>query len=588
MEASDIKERGKEKWVVAAKKADFQAIGREFGIDPVIARIIRNRGYTDENEIGKYLRGGRESLYDPHLLKDADRAAEILKEKISDGKKIRVIGDYDIDGVESTYILLQAFARCGADADEAIPERKKDGYGINRRLIGCAIEDGVDTIVTCDNGIAAAAEIRAAEEAGITVIVTDHHDIPDEPARADAVVNPKQADCSYPFKGLCGAAVAWKLVQVLYEKMGISVREADVFLENVGFATVGDVMDLRDENRILVKLGLEMFNRTENPGMRALIRLNHLDPGRISAYHIGFRLGPCINAGGRLATAQRALKLLLSRDEAEAERLAAELVELNEERKALTEQAVEEAEDLIEKEGMEEDRVLVIFLPDCDESIAGIAAGRIRERHNRPVLVLTRGETCAKGSGRSIECYNMFAELNRVKDLFIAFGGHPMAAGFSLEEERIPELRRRLNENTSLTDEDLVPKLVIDVPMPMDYVTPDFVHQLEILEPFGKGNEKPVFAESGLAVRSVRLVGKEKNVSQLKLVTSRGSLKNAVYFGDPENLRAVLAEKYGEDAAGRVMAGGSVPEIRLSFSYYPEIDSWRGEENLQFVVTGFQ
>lgn len=576
----------KQKWVVAAKRADFQEIGKKFQIDPVIARIIRNRGLTELSQIERYLYGERKDLYDPHLLKDAGKGAEIIRKKIEMHKKIRIIGDYDIDGVEASYILIRALRRCGADVDVAIPDRMKDGYGINQNLIETAYEAGVDTILTCDNGIAAAEPIRMAKEMGMTVIVTDHHDIPKELAKADAVVNPKQSDCPYPFKGLCGAAVAFKFVQLLYEQMGIPVEEADEFLENVGFATVGDVMDLQDENRILVKIGLEMLNHTTNLGMRALILQNQLQPGELKAHHIGFRIGPCLNASGRLDTAQRSLRLLLSEDALEAGTLAAELVSLNEERKDMTALAVEDAKRVISENGMEKDKVLVVFLPDCHESLAGIVAGRIREQYDRPALVLTRGEESAKGSGRSVECYSMFEELKKCDDLLLKYGGHPMAAGFSLEEAKIPEFRRRLNENTTLTWEDLTPKVVIDVPMPVDYVSEGLIQQLDCLEPFGKGNEKPAFADHDLEICSARIFG-NGSVVRLQLKSKHGTVRDAVYFGEPENLELSIAEKYGKVAAEAVMHGKRQPGVRMHFMYYPEINSYQGNESIQLRITGF-
>lgn len=577
----------KQKWVVAAKRADFQEIGKKFQIDPVIARIIRNRGLTELSQIERYLYGERKDLYDPHLLKDAGKGAEIIRKKIEMHKKIRIIGDYDIDGVEASYILIRALRRCGADVDVAIPDRMKDGYGINQNLIETAYEAGVDTILTCDNGIAAAEPIRMAKEMGMTVIVTDHHDIPKELAKADAVVNPKQSDCPYPFKGLCGAAVAFKFVQLLYEQMGIPVEEADEFLENVGFATVGDVMDLQDENRILVKIGLEMLNHTKNLGMRALILQNQLQPGELKAHHIGFRIGPCLNASGRLDTAQRSLRLLLSEDALEAGTLAAELVSLNEERKDMTALAVEDAKRVISENGMEKDKVLVVFLPDCHESLAGIVAGRIREQYDRPALVLTRGEESAKGSGRSVECYSMFEELKKCDDLLLKYGGHPMAAGFSLEEAKIPEFRRRLNENTTLTWEDLTPKVVIDVPMPVDYVSEGLIRQLDCLEPFGKGNEKPAFADHDLEICSAKIFGKNGSVVRLQLKSKHGTVRDAVYFGEPENLELSIAEKYGKVVAEAVMHGKRQPGVRMHFMYYPEINSYQGNESIQLRITGF-
>ena len=586
----------KEKWVVAAKSADFKGIGKRFGIDPVIARVIRNRGLTDLKDIDKYLNGTKEDLYDPHLLKDAEKGAGIIKEKILQKKKIRIIGDYDIDGVEAAYILLKALRRCGALADVVIPDRMKDGYGINAHLIRQAAEDGVDTILTCDNGIAAVEPVQMAKDAGMTVVVTDHHDIPYEevngqiryiPVNGDAVINPKQEDCPYPFKGLCGAAVAYKFVQVLYEKMGVDPAQADVFLENAGFATVGDVMDLQDENRILVKIGLEMLNHTKNPGMKALILQNGLRPGTLKAYHIGFKIGPCLNASGRLDTARRSLRLLLCEDELEAGKLAAELTALNEERKDMTAMAVTEAKKVIEENGMEGDKVLVVFLPECHESLAGIVAGRLREAYCRPALVITRGEHGAKGSGRSTECYSMFDELSRCRDLFENFGGHPMAAGFSLKEENIAPLRKALNENTVMTGEDLIPKVVIDVPMPVDYITEELTDQLSLLEPFGKSNEKPVFADRNLLIRHARVLGKDRNVVRMELESANHRVIEGVYFGNPDDLRLSVAEKYGMVKAQELMEGKRMDDIRMHMTYYPDKNCYQGFETLQLKISGF-
>lgn len=585
-----------EKWVVAGKHADFQAIGKEFGIDPVIARVIRNRNLTQTEQIWYYLNGRKEELYDPHLMKDVVKAAKIIRNKINSGKKIRIIGDYDIDGVQASYILLKALRRCGARVDIVIPDRMKDGYGINEHLITQAEEQGIDTILTCDNGISAIEPIHMAKQLGMTVVVTDHHDIPYREedgaiiylsTEADAVVNPKQQECRYPFQGLCGASVAYKFVQVLYEVSGIDPAEADIFIENAGFATVGDVMDLQDENRILVKLGLEMLNHTSNPGMKALILQNKLTFGSIKAYHIGFKIGPCLNASGRLDTARRSLKLLLCEDEIEAAKLASELTALNEERKDMTVLAVEEARGEIQKKHMQDDKVLVVFLPDCHESLAGIVAGRLREAYHRPALVITRGEQGAKGSGRSIECYSMYEELNKCRELFTGFGGHPMAAGFSLPEENIELLRQCLNRNAKLSKEDLIPKIVIDVPMPVDYITKKLILQLEQLEPFGKSNEKPVFADHNLEICSLRILGKDQNVVKMNLLSQHGSRIEGVYFGDPKNLELSVAQKYGNVKAEGLLSGRHVPGIRMHMTYYPDINCYQGTESLQIKVTGF-
>ena len=585
----------KEKWVVSAKKADFQAIGQHFGIDPVLARIMRNRGLTDLQEMNLYLHGTRADLNDPHLLKDADLAAQILREKIKEKKRIRIIGDYDIDGIQSTYILYCALRRLGADADFVIPDRILDGYGLNEHLVTRASQDGIDTILTCDNGISAIDQIHLAKSLGMTVVVTDHHEVPftevdgvrrEKVCEADAVVNPKKQACHYPFKKLCGAAVAFKLVQVLYEVFGLEVSEADCFIENAGFATVGDVMDLQGENRILVKLGLEMLNRTTNIGMKALILQNKLTMGAIKSHDIGFRIGPCLNASGRLDTARLSLKLLLCESETEAAVLAEEIVELNESRKLLTMHAVEQAKEIAQQEEYVNDRVLVIFLPDCHESLAGIVAGRIREAYYRPTLVVTRSEHGAKGSGRSIEGYSMYEELCKCEEYLTQFGGHPMAAGFSLKEADIDAFRRKLNEVCTLTEEELRPKVVIDVPMPISYITERLVNQLGCLEPFGKGNEKPVFADRNLVIERLRICGKEGRVFQMKVRNAAGVSMDAVYFGDVEDLLLPLTEKYGKVVAQDTLAGRCVHEAALHFTYYPEMDHYYETPRIKLRLTG--
>lgn len=587
--------RLKEKWVVSAKGADFKAIGEHFGIDPVIARIMRNRGLTDLDEMEYYLHGDEKDLIDPHLLKDVDLAAEIILKKVKEQKKIRIIGDYDIDGIQSTYILYCALKRIGAEADYVIPHRIRDGYGMNEHLVTQAAEAGIDTILTCDNGISAIDQIHLAKELGMTVVVTDHHEVPyieengvrrEKISEADAIVNPKQEACQYPFKKLCGAAVAWKLVQVLYEQAGIPVSEADRFIENAGFATVGDVMDLQGENRVLVKLGLKMLNQTQNIGMKALILQSNRKLGEIRSGDIGFGLGPCLNATGRLETARIALKLLLCESEAEAAVLAQEAVDLNNSRKLLTEQAVEVAKQMIADGGYENDRVFVIFLPDCHESLAGIVAGRIREAYHRPTLVITRGEEGAKGSGRSIEGYSMFEELNKCADLLSSFGGHPMAAGFSLPEENIEAFHRRLNEVCTLTEEELQAKVVIDVPMPIGYITFPLIEQLKLLEPFGKGNDKPVFADRNLVIERLKIYGPTGRVVQLTLHSSSGAKVQAVYFGDPDNLRLPLEEKYGKVVADDTMANRCVHNAALHFTYYPEIDTYYETPRVKLKITG--
>lgn len=508
-----------EKWVVAAKKADFNLIGRQFHIDPVIARLIRNRDVVGEEKIKEYLLGTIDTLPSPWLMKDMKKAVDILEKKIQQEAKIRIIGDYDIDGVTSTYILLKGLTRIGANVDTYIPDRVADGYGIHEHLIDRAESDKIDTIVTCDNGIAASAEIQMAKEKGMTVIVTDHHEIPYREENgerrvilppADAILNPKQCDCLYPNKNLCGAVVAFKYITALYERFNIQKKELEDYYELVAIATVGDVMDLQGENRILVKEGLRRLPNTKNKGLQELIRANNLEDSKITAYHIGFVLGPCINASGRLDTAARSLALLNAPTKEEAAKLAGDLTALNQSRKALTEKGKEDAIQLIETTELKNDRVLVVYLPECHESLAGIIAGRLREKYHKPAFVLTRGEKCAKGSGRSIESYSMYDELVKCADLMVQFGGHPMAAGLSIEEENIEKFREQLNQNCTLTEEDLRPKIVIDVAMPISYITKELVEQISLLEPFGKGNVKPIFAQKGLRVLDSNIIGKIK------------------------------------------------------------------------------
>lgn len=585
-----------EKWVVSAKKADFKKISSQFGIDQVTARIIRNRDVLGEEAIEEYLHGNRSSLHDPGKMKDMGRAVAILQEKIQKKKKIRIIGDYDIDGIQSVYILYSALRSCGAQVDYAIPDRITDGYGVNERLVRKAAEDGVDAILTCDNGIAAAKELSLAKELGMAVIITDHHEIPYEegadgekifhiPA-ADAVVNPKQPDCPYPFKELCGAAVAFKLVQALYEKSGLPPEEAWAYLENAAFATVGDVMPLTGENRIIVKEGLKALNQTRNFGIRALAARNQIELGKIKAYHIGFVLGPCLNASGRLDTAKRALDMLLAENEYIAAEYAGDLYDLNVSRKEMTEQGVQKAVEMVEQGSLKEDKVLVIYLPDCHESLAGIIAGRIRERYHRPVFLLTKSEDGVKGSGRSIESYSMYEEMTKCKELFTKFGGHPMAAGLSLPEQNVEVFRQKLNENTALTEEDLRGKIVIDVPMPLDYISKPLVEELNILEPFGKSNEKPVFADKNLQILSMGIFGKNKNVCRMQVKSQGGTALSAVYFGQVEKFLDFLQGKYGQEAVGRAMSGQG-GEMLVSFIYYPEINVFNGKESLQIIVKNY-
>ena len=568
-----------EKWVVTAKKADFQGIGRKYGIDPVIARIIRNRDITGDEAIEEYLNGTLADIPSWKLLKDIDKAVEIISGKIDAGTKMRIIGDYDIDGVTATYILLKGFKRLGANVDTYIPDRVADGYGIHDHLIKKAMEDGIDTIVTCDNGISASSQITYAKELGMTVVVTDHHEVPftdTEEGRtyilppADAIINPKQADCTYPNKNICGAVVAMKLVFALYEKYRLPEEEKEDFLEPAAIATVGDIMDLQGENRILVKEGLARLPFTKNKGLKALIRAIGLEDQKITSYDIGFRLGPCINASGRLDTAMRSLALLQSEDEEEAAKLAGDLKALNDSRKALTEKETEEAYKLIESSDLKNDRVMVVFLPECHESLAGIIAGRIREKYHKPTFILTRGEKSLKGSGRSTENYSMYEELVKCDSLLVQYGGHPMAAGLSIEEENVEKFRQTLNDNCTLTEEDMIPKIVIDVPMPISYINEELVEQLSILEPFGKGNTKPLFAQKNLRVLKVGIYGKTQNTVKLQLRDPSGAVMDGLYWGE--------AKEFADFARSHET---------ISVTYYPRINSYMGRESLQIVIQNY-
>lgn len=568
-----------EKWFVTMKKADFRAIGEKYQISPILARLIRNRDVIGDAAIEYYLNGTIAELYDGMLMKDMDRAVEIISEKIREGKAIRVIGDYDIDGVNATYILQEGLSGLGADVDTDIPDRIKDGYGLNRQLIDRAVEAGIDTIITCDNGIAASEEIAYGKTQGLTIIVTDHHEIPFMGVgaekeyllpQADAVVDPHRPDCEYPFKGLCGAAVAYKVVEALYEVMQRDVDDIDYLMENVAIATIGDVMDLCGENRIFVKQGLEMLKCTRNEGLKALIECTQIPTERLNAYHIGFVLGPCINAGGRLDTAKRALELLCAKNRRDAVILAEDLKALNDSRKEMTERGVEQAVEQIETMSFKDDKVLVVYLPDCHESIAGIIAGRIRERYYRPTFVLTKSEEGVKGSGRSIEAYNMFEEMCKCRALFTKFGGHKLAAGLSLDEDNVLRFRQTINELADLTEEDLTEKVSIDMQLPLPYVTEGLVEELEVLEPFGKGNPKPLFAEKNLKVIQPRIVGKNRNVLKFRVEDRNGNRMEAVYFGDVQECLQTI-EKSSE----------------MSFTYYPSVNEYMGRRSVQITVVNY-
>ena len=607
----------KPQWRVAGKRADFNAIGERFGVDPVVARVITNRGVTGENAISMYLEGDWNSMHDPALMKDMKEAGEIIREKLCDNRRIRIISDYDVDGVTSNYILLLGMRRAWAELhgmrpddckiiDYDIPHRVHDGYGINIRLIDKAKDDGVDTIITCDNGIAALDQVRYAKEQGLTVIVTDHHQIPFEEdsdgtrtymlPEADAVIDNQRQDCEYPFKGLCGAGVASKFIQYLYRICGVDENEVMEFLEILGLATNCDMMDLVDENRLFVRYALETLKNSSNPGLNALMRLSGRNEKKISTYDLGFLIGPCINAAGRLGDAKQSLEFLLERDPDLAEARAGELLAVNDERKSMTESGVRQIRDMLEKatlsgrwgeEATLADKVLVAYIPAVHESVVGIIASRLKEAYTRPVMVFTDGEQpgILKGSGRSIESYNMFEELNRFREMFTAFGGHAMAAGFSIKKERLNELRLKLNESTVLTDEDVTPKLMIDVAMPLSYNSIELTRQLEKLEPYGKGNRKPLFAQPAVSVVRAWILGKNQNLLKLRLDMGDGRCIDAIDFS-PEEFLNNIKQWFGEDECVK-MLNGQQNAVVIDIAYYPAINEYMGRRSLQLKMEAY-
>lgn len=571
-----------ENWFIMRKGAPFQEIAEKFHVHPILARLIRNRDVIGDEDIELYLNGTIADLYDGMLMKDMDKAVDILLEKIHEKKRIRVIGDYDIDGINATYILLEGLQALGGAVDIDIPDRMKDGYGLNVSLIDRAFAEGVDTIITCDNGIAAREEIAYGKRLGMTILVTDHHEVPYEEdgeikryllPPADAVIDPKRQDCLYPFKELCGAAVAYKVVETLFEVCGRDVDDVDYLMENVAIATVGDVMDLVGENRIFVKQGLDMLKHTQNLGLKALLECTKVNVEQLSAYHIGFVIGPCLNASGRLDTAKRALELLCAKSRKEADILAGDLKALNDNRKDMTALAVEAAIKQVEETELKDNKVLVVFLPECHESLAGIVAGRIRERYYKPTFILTRSEDGLKGSGRSIDTYHMYEELNKCKALLTKFGGHKLAAGVSLQEKDLADFRKALNENAKLTEEDLIPKISIDMQMPLKYVDEQLIEQLELLEPFGKGNPKPVFVEKDLEIINTRILGKNQNVLKMQVRDMEGTIMDALYFGDVERFLAYFEQRKGAKAA---------------FTYYPTVNEFQGKKSLQIVIQNYR
>lgn len=633
-----------EKWVVKNKKADFKALMDKFQVSEVIARLLVNRNQMTPEEIESYLHPELTYLHNPFLMKDMDKACNLILQKIQSAGKIRIVGDYDVDGVSSTYILYTALLKCGANVDFEIPDRIKDGYGINMQIIEAAYQEGVDTLLTCDNGISAMDQVERAKELGMTVIITDHHDIPyintsardeseepkqpeeqknsrepeepnqpgqpEEPSnlikidkkedgtwngagkkyqvpKADAVINPKQPDCNYPWKMLCGAAVAYKLIQALYEKCNIPSEELASLLEIAAIATVCDVMDLVDENRIIVKNGLVLLKETQNHGLRALMEASDINKSKLSAYHLGFIIGPCLNASGRLDSAKKGLRLLLAQTETEAKTLAKELKELNDIRKEMTVRGLEQAVEIVENSKIKDDKVLVVYLEDCHESLAGIIAGRLREKYNKPSIVLTSAENKVKGSCRSIEQYNIYEELSKCKDLLLSFGGHPMAAGLSLAYSQIDVLRNQLNHNTTLSEEDLIPKVAIDVVLPLGYVSEDLVRDLEVLEPFGKGNTKPIFAERNLKIRRANILGKNANVLKLQVVNEYGRVMDALYFGEPNAFLLRIKDEFGQNEIDNMFQNRE-NSISFSATYYPNINEYNGNQSIQIIIQNYQ
>lgn len=591
------------KWFMAAKKADFNNIAQQFHIDPVIARIMRNRDLVTEEEMQLFLQGTLEDLHEPRQLKDVEKAVRILNEKIKTGKKIRIIGDYDVDGICSTYILYKGLTVCGADVDAVIPHRMKDGYGINEALVEQALSDNVDTILTCDNGIAAKDVLEQGKGKGLTCIVTDHHEVPFEEMNGekvqivpdvDAVVDPKQDDCAYPFKAICGAVVAYKLIQVLLEECNMDeacIKQTQrELLEMAGIATVCDIMPLKDENRIIVKTALEYLEDSQNPGLKALIAVNELDASKLTSFSIGFVIGPCINATGRLDTAQLALELLQAETFDKAVPLAAALKEYNVNRKEMTERGVEEAMALLETGAYDADKVLVLYLPEVHESLAGIIAGRVREKTGKPTFVLTKAEEGVKGSARSIETYSVYEEMTKCSHLFTKYGGHKMAAGLSLEEKNVEPFRELINANCTLTEEDFEEKILIDVPMPMGYVNYRLIEQLEVLEPFGNGNEKPVFAQKNIVFKKGYRMGKKQNMARFEVLDEEERSFTLVMFRGMERLEEYVDDKFGAGTSRQLFeaSGMNGNELVMDIIYYPSLNEFRGRSSIQFLLQDFK
>lgn len=585
-----------EKLLLRNRKVDLKAMSEKYKISQLLCKLMVNRDIIDENIINSYINPVYKYLHSPKTMKDVVIAVDIIKRKIQENKKIRIIGDYDVDGIISVFILYTALKKCGANVDYEIPDRIKDGYGINENIVKVAYDEGVDTIITCDNGISAIDQIQYAKDLGLTVIVTDHHDVPfiEEDgvrtflsSQADAIINPKQIECEYKFKSICGAGVAFKLMEALYEEIGMDKEECYKLIEFVAIATVCDVVDLIDENRIFVKNGLEMLNNSKNIGINALKKACGLEDKEITAYHLGFVIGPCLNASGRLDSAKKGLELLLMEDDEEAKNLAQEIVDLNDARKNMTKEGVDRAINIIDSTDINNDKILVVYIPDIHESLAGIVAGRVKEQYNKPTIILTKSEEGVKGSARSIEEYNMFEGLLACKELLDKFGGHPMAAGLSLQEDKVDELRIALNNKCELTDEDLTRKIMIDSSLPLEYLNLHLIEELNVLEPFGKGNSKPVFGVRDAKITKAMLLGKDKNVLKLKLLTNNNITIDAMIFNDLENFESKIIEKYGNEELDNLY-NKSNNNIPMDFTFYPSINEWNGNKSIQIVVNGIR
>lgn len=585
------------KWILQRKAADYAGLSKKLGVDPVIVRLMVNRGLTTYEEMEEYLHPTLNNLPDPHLFADMEEACGLLMDAIDEGLKIRVVGDYDVDGIMSTYILTSAIREIGGDVDYAVPHRMVDGYGINPDMVQNAFDEGVRFIITCDNGIAAGPAVDLAKELGITFVVTDHHEVPFETTddgtvvqklpNADAVVDPKRDDCNYPFEGICGAQVAWKLVDVLFEYVGLEKSEADKYLQYASIATVCDVMELKGENRSTVYHGLKAIERTDNVGLDALLARTELKGKPLSCYHLGFIIGPCLNASGRLDTASKAIELLFEENSGKALAMANELVELNSQRKIMTQIGIDKAKDIIENSNISEDRVLVVYIPELHESLAGIVAGRIREAYNKPVIVITDAEEGAKGSGRSIPAYNMFEELSAVKDIFTKFGGHPMAAGLSLPGDKIEELRHRLNANCKLTEDDMQEIIKIDCDMPLAYVTEELIESMDMLAPFGTGNTKPLFALKNIPIKNATHMGKDGKFLRLTVLKENGQPMSGLMFRGVEEFEEAIVQKYGQEQLQRVFSGLE-NNVKMDIVYEPSINEFRGNRSLQITIENFK